>query len=179
MISCPRRIWVVGVTGSGKSTLARQLGRTHNLQVHDLDDLYWRPGWIEAPIDEFVDQVRAIVAQDSWILAGSYQRVRQLFSDRIELLVWPDLPFRVTFPRIVARSVRRAIRREPCCNGNYESLARLLFRRDSLLWWAISMHRPRRRELEESCSGSPHVRLRSQREIDRWLTSLQSEPASI
>jgi adenylate kinase family enzyme len=175
----PRRIWVVGVTGSGKSTLARELGGTLNTPVHELDNLYWRPGWTETRIDEFISQVQAIVEQDSWILAGSYQRVRQLFLDRIELLVWPDLPFRITFPRILARSVRRAITREPCCNGNHESFPRMFFRRDSLLWWAISMHRQRRRELGANCAGRAHVRLRSQREIDQWLTSLQSVPASV
>ncbi len=48
-----KRVMVVGPSGVGKSTLARGLGKVLNLPVVHLDKLYWRPGWVEPPEEEF------------------------------------------------------------------------------------------------------------------------------
>lgn len=65
-----RRIMVVGVQGAGKSTLARQLGAILGIEVTDLDQLYWRPGWVARAKTEWDEIERRLVVRESWILDG-------------------------------------------------------------------------------------------------------------
>ena len=53
-----KKILVIGSGGSGKSTFSRRLGEKLGLPVVHLDQLYWRPGWVETPKVEWVEIVR-------------------------------------------------------------------------------------------------------------------------
>ncbi len=167
--SLPPRIWVVGTCGSGKSTVARALAGRLGVEATHIDDLHWRPGWVEAPPEETARRVAEVVALPSWVIDGNYSQIRRAHMASADLTVWLDLPFRVTFWRLLVRTLLRSLRGTPCCNGNRESLSRALFHRDSILLWAITTHRRRRRQLAEDLAGRAHVRLRSQREVGRWL----------
>lgn len=49
-----KRIMVIGVSaGVGKTTFARELGEALQIKVHHLDKLYWKPGWVETPFEDF------------------------------------------------------------------------------------------------------------------------------
>ena len=165
----PARIWVVGPCGAGKSTVGLTLATRMGVELTCLDALNWRPGWQEAEPEELAADVDEVVRRPHWVIEGNYPRVGRCHMDRVQLFVWLDLPLSVTFPRLVRRGVHRSIRRVPCCNGNYETLRRTFFHPDSLLWWALTSDRPRRRRLTRELRLRPHVRLRSQRAIDRWL----------
>ena len=94
--------------------------------------------------------------------------------DAVELFVWLDLPLSVTLPRLVQRCLVRALARVPCCNGNYESLRRTFLSRDSILLWALTTHRRRKRQLTEELAGRAHVRLRSPRAVEAWVRKVAS-----
>lgn len=165
----PRRIWIVGPSGAGKSTLAAILAERLGVPAIHLDDIHWQPGWIELPKAALVERVGALVAGDAWVVDGNYSYVRNAHCARAELFVWLDAPFLTAFVRVLRRTFSRARTGELCCNGNTESLANAFFSRDSVLWWAISRHGRTRRRLAESMADKPHVRLRSQREVDAFL----------
>ena len=63
---------VMGPPGAGKSTLARQLGAFFGLPVFHLDQVWWRPGWIEAPPDAFRADVERIAALPAWVIDGNF-----------------------------------------------------------------------------------------------------------
>lgn len=159
----------MGHTGSGKSTLAEALGKARNLPIHHLDDYFWRPGWKEAPLEEFRADVDRITSGAEWVVEGNYSRARPLFQDRAELLIWLDLPLSITFPRVLGRTVARFRHRIPVCNGNLESMWMSLFTRESILWWSLSQDRRRRRSYEVEFKTRPHMRLRTPEEIRRVL----------
>ena len=69
-----KRIAIMGCSGSGKSTLARALGERLILPVYHLDQLYWKPGWVESDWDEFEQKVEEILARDAWIIDGGYSK---------------------------------------------------------------------------------------------------------
>jgi hypothetical protein len=74
-IATVKRVAVVGSGGAGKTTFARELSRRTGLPVVHLDHLYWRPGWVETPSEEWrVVQDEGLTA-DKWIVAGT-TRVR-------------------------------------------------------------------------------------------------------
>lgn len=67
-----KRVLVMGPSGSGKSTLARELGAALGIEVVHLDSLFWRPGWVEPPPDEFRAAVLEAVERPAWVIDGNY-----------------------------------------------------------------------------------------------------------
>ena len=100
-----QRIIVMGPPGSGKSTLARCLGAQHGLPVFHLDQVWWRPGWIEAPPSEFRAEVERIAALPAWVIDGNYTGTlgpRLLAADT---LIYLDVPRWLCLFRILRRTL--------------------------------------------------------------------------
>ena len=68
------RVLIIGCGGSGKSTLARQLGEKTGLPVVHLDKLFWKPGWVSVPKEEFDVIIREEIAKKQWIMDGNFDR---------------------------------------------------------------------------------------------------------
>ena len=73
-----RRLLIIGSSGSGKSTLARALGEALALPVVHLDKLYWTPGWVARPREEFDALLAAELEKDAWIMDGNFHRTLPL-----------------------------------------------------------------------------------------------------
>ncbi|MEU1391004.1 MULTISPECIES: hypothetical protein [unclassified Nonomuraea] len=141
-----RRILVAGISGAGKSTLARALSSRIAVPCHEMDGLYFAgPGWA---VDEaFPERVAAIAATSAWIFDSfGYPEVRDLLWERADTIVWLDYPRRVVMPRVLRRSLRRTVLREPVFNGNRETVAGW-FQSDHPAWWAWSQHAARQAEI--------------------------------
>jgi len=65
-----RRVVIIGPGASGKSTLALQLGEITGLPVVELDQVFWRPGLVHTPRDEWVAVQQRLVEKNEWILDG-------------------------------------------------------------------------------------------------------------
>ena len=168
-LALPSRIWVGGPCGSGKSTVAKRLAGALGVAPTHLDDIHWKPGWIESSPAEEEAALEHIVARPAWVVDGNYSKLRGPRMDAVQLFVWLDLPLNVTLPRLLSRCAVRSLKRVPCCNGNYESLWRTLFDKESILLWALTTHQRRKRQLTAELSGRTHVRLRSPRAIEAWV----------
>ena len=175
----PARLWIVGPPGSGKSTLAEILAAGLGIAPTSLDDLHWEPGWIERSWEDLRARVEPVVRGPSWVVEGNYDRVRRPLIERADLVVWLDLPLSVCLPRLLARTFDRALRGTPCCNGNREGLLRTFTTKESILWWALTMDRGRRAQLELELAGLPHVRLRHPAAVGRWLSASRPSVASV
>lgn len=136
----PRRIIVVGPSGSGKTTLSRKLARLLACPGYDIDDLYWLPGWVSRSDEDLRERLEAVVAGESWALAGNYSRTQDITWPRAELVIWLDFGLPLVFSRVVRRCLWRAFTREPICNGNYESLKMTFMSKNSLLLWVLDSH---------------------------------------
>ena len=168
----PRRIIVAGVSGVGKTTLARRIARVAEVPHTEIDGLLHGPGWTPRP--SFLHDVEDLAAQDAWVTEWQYGPARPLLAARADLLVWLDLPFWTrTFPQVVRRTVRRRIRREELWNGNIEPpFRRILTDPEHIVRWAVSTrhkYRARIPQLDAEMPELPVVRLRSRRDVERWL----------
>ena len=95
---------------------------------------------------------------DRWIIEGGYTFVRDTLLDRIEQFVWLDIPLWITFPRLVRRGIDRSVNKIPCCNGNYETLRKTFFHKDSLLLFALQHFKiTRRKALATICMIGPNA----------------------
>jgi adenylate kinase family enzyme len=171
----PRRVLVCGVTGSGKSTLAATLAGVLDLPYTEIDGLQHGPDWTPRP--QFLDEVQALAAGDAWITEWQYRAARPVLLARADLLVWLDLPFRVSMTRLVGRTVRRRVRREVLWHGNQEPPLHTFFTRpdDSILRWGISTrdkYRDRIPDVQRERPELPIVRLGSPREAEQWVRGI-------
>jgi adenylate kinase family enzyme len=65
-----KRVVIIGPGASGKSTLAGQLGEIAGLRVVELDKIFWRPGLVATPADQWVELQQKLVSENEWILDG-------------------------------------------------------------------------------------------------------------
>ena len=103
-----------------------------------------------------------------------YRRHNALALERVDVIVGLDYPRLVSLARLLRRTVRRVIRREPCCNGNIETLRRALSR-DSIIVWhfrSFASKRERIREWEANPMVPPVVRLTRPRDAETLLAAL-------
>jgi hypothetical protein len=65
-----RRVVILGRAASGKSTLARRLSNITGLPVIEVDKIFWQPGLIATPREQWVVMQEKLVAGDRWIMDG-------------------------------------------------------------------------------------------------------------
>ena len=161
---------MIGGTGSGKTTFARAVAQRLGVPHVELDALHWQPGWVEAPAEELRERVAEALAGDGWVAGGNYgSRLGTSVLEQADEVVWLDLPLPTSFWRLLRRTVRRVRTRELIWGTNRESLRQAFLSRNSILVYLLKTHRRGRRRRAELVADYPHVRLRSAREIERYL----------
>jgi len=148
------KIHVIGNSCSGKSTLGAHLATLLDVPCVDLDALNWEPDWAglnHADPPELERRIAAATAGDGWIVAGSYASFMQKVCwQRLDTVVWLDLPLRVLLWRFLDRSWRRWWSKELLWGTNYESFWGHLMvwrKEESLLWWIVTQYRPKRQRM--------------------------------
>ena len=165
-----RYVIVSSASGCGKTTVGRALAARLGVRFVELDALVHGPAWAETPDDELRRLLEPILAEPDWVVDGSYSRkLGTLVLDAADTVVWLDLPMRVWLPRLTRRTARRLARREELWNGNRESVRGALWGRGSLFVWAFRSHFRRRRSYPQSLARYDLVRLRTTKEVERWL----------
>ena len=110
--------------------------------------------------------------QDAWVVDGAYRgKLGDLVLEAADTVVWLDLPRRVWLPRLVVRTLRRALTREELWNGNRESLWGALSDDDSLVRYALANEPPRRHRYPRELARFRVARLRTPAEVDAFLRS--------
>jgi adenylate kinase family enzyme len=177
MVFIGKRINVVGVSGSGKTTFAERIAERLGVPHVEMDALYWQPNWGEPPLDEFRARVSDALKGDAWTIDGNYRKVRDIVWGRADTVVWLDFPFLLVLWRVVCRTFNRGIKGEVLWGTNRERLWENLFSKDSIIWWAITTYRRRKREYpvmfqQPQYAHVNFIRLHSQKEVDAWLISI-------
>jgi adenylate kinase family enzyme len=171
----PARVLFYGVTGSGKSSAAHAYAAASGLPEFSADDdIGWLPGWQQRSVEQQREIATDVAARDSWVLDSAYGVWRDIVVPRAELVVALDYPRWLSLGRLIRRSVRRVVTRQPVCNGNVETLARL-FAKDSIFYWHFnSFARKKRvfRAWQADPDMPPVLVFRKPRELDNWLTQV-------
>jgi len=171
-----RRVNVIGGSGSGKTTVGRALATRLGVPFVELDELHWtHPNWELPELDEFRGRVETATLGERWVVDGSYGKARDLVWSRADTVVWLDLPFGLMLWRIVRRTVGRVRSGERLWGLQRETFRNTFLSRDSLLLFALRTQRRRARLYRDWLARPEYVhldlvRLRSQAEIDRWLS---------
>jgi adenylate kinase family enzyme len=85
-----KRIAVTGPVGAGKSRLADELGEVLGIRVLHLDAMFWKPGWVATPPDEFEAMQRRELAGESWIVDAQFDDMLPDWLEVADTVVFVD-----------------------------------------------------------------------------------------
>jgi adenylate kinase family enzyme len=160
---------VIGCGGSGKSRLARELGRRLDLPVIHLDSHYWRPGWVETPMEEWIALQPELFAGDAWIADGNFHSTLRYRTTRADTVVFLDLSRAACLRGALGRLLRqRGQVRSDMASGCPERFDLTFLR---WIWNFRTVARPRMFEIlgEFERAGGRVITLRSRGAVAQFL----------
>jgi hypothetical protein len=165
---------VAGPAGAGKSTLAERLCGRLTVPFTQFESFYHAPGWTVR--ETWREDVLSFVAGPSWAIEWQGEDVREELTARTQVLVWLDHPRVMTVGRTLVRTVKRRLGHgTPIPGDNVEGPLRTFFTEpDHILKQAWRGHpviraRVRRVIAEDRYPDLVVVRLRGQRQVEKWL----------
>lgn len=175
-----RRINVIGTTGSGKSHFSRALAKRLGVDYIQLDQLHWKPAWVESTTEEFLGKLASKVAASSWVIDGSYSKANVLKWRYADTIIWLDYSFVRTFYQLFCRTIERIRTRQEVWpgTGNIETWRGTFGTSDSILVWCLRTYAKNRRayralQLSHQYRHIRMVRLRSPREASEFLAGVR------
>src|SRR5271170_551457 len=104
-----KRVVILGRGASGKSTLAKRLGEITGLPVVELDKVFWRPGLVATPPEEWAAAQELLVSKDRWIIDGDLGQF-DVIETRLraaDTVIFLDFSFSCCARRAIKRSRER------------------------------------------------------------------------
>lgn len=132
-------------------------------------DIGWLPGWVERDHAEQNRMVEEIAARDEWVFDSFYSRWSDRLIPRAEAIVALDYPRWVSLARLLRRTVRRMVLRERVCNGNTETLPRVVARDSIIRWHFTSFANKKARIRAYQEAGLPVLHFTSPNQLKQWL----------
>jgi len=82
---------IIGSSGAGKSTLSRAIQARTGYELFHIDQLYWKPHWVESSQEELRTKLQAVVEKDTWIIDGNYNATIDLRLKYADTIVFLDV----------------------------------------------------------------------------------------
>lgn len=139
--------------------MAAELARKLAVPHLELDSAFWGPGWTIRDNEEFHDRVRAVIAQESWVVDGNYGTAVDLMSASADILIWLKLPLRRSLPRLLKRTLSRIATGKLLWGENRETIGKVFFERDGILYYAIKAHRKNMKKYGGFWEAFPKVKM--------------------
>jgi adenylate kinase family enzyme len=160
----------VGSGGAGKTTFARELSHRTGLPIVHLDHLYWSPGWIETPSDEWRSVLQDRLTSDTWIADGNYAGTYDVRFSRADTIIVLALSRWTCFSRVLWRSLSNHGRsvQAPGCPEHIDT--------KFLKWvWRFQVNSlPLLNEaIQEFAGDSRVIELKTKQEVKRFLASCE------
>jgi adenylate kinase family enzyme len=166
-----RRIAIVGATAVGKSTLAERLATLLGIPAYHLDELYWHPGWVRTPEDEWEELLRELVARDRWIIDGGFTKTMRMRFEAADTLIFLDLPRWASFASVFQRRLLHRVRPAPGMAPGCRPMFNLRLLR--WIWTFPEDHRPVILEaLCDYAEGRNVIHIRSRSDVRSLVRSL-------
>jgi len=168
-----KRILVIGSSGAGKSTFARRLSEATGLKIVHLDQLFWKPNWVEPTKEEWRETLEEILQNEAWIIDGNYSGTLDLRIQRADTVIFLDFPRAVCVWRVLKRvAFYRKGKRPDMAAGCDE---RFDWDFVKLTWNYPKRSKPKIESLLESYQDKLKViRLASNKEVEAFFMNLKS-----
>lgn len=165
-----KRILVIGPCGAGKSTVAARLSAILELPVIHLDQLHWKPGWIEGSKEELHAVLEPVLQQDRWLIDGNYGSTMERRLKRADTVIYLDYPIPLCLWRAARRVWQFRGRSRPDMTEGCPERFDLEFFRYILNW-----NTGPRIRTETLLTGSKEkvLRFASPRQLECWIGNLE------
>ena len=167
------KINIVGISGSGKSTFAKKIADKLHHPYIELDSIYWRSDWKHNP-NFLTDLNSSLSANSSYVLDGNYASSDHLKWKGIDLVIWLDYSFHLSFYRCLTRTIKRLITKECLWGSNKETIYNILGK-NSILYFMVTHYYKNKKKFENDMvnhSNITFIRLRTPKEAEAFLQSL-------
>ena len=167
----PRKVLVIGSGGSGKTTLSKAVAARTGLPLIHLDRLFWHPGWVPTPDDEWDAIILELTQRDAWIMDGNYGRTLATRLAAADTVIFLDVAPLVCLWRIFKRRLRTRGVRPDVAPGCPERL------NWEFVHWVLTYRKRRRpgilRQLAAARPDQRIVILRTSAEMRRFIDSVR------
>jgi len=173
MLERTTRIMIVGQPGSGKSTLARVLGEILGLPVIHIDQIHWKPGWVERPKEEKLPLMIEAHSRDQWVFEGGFSTTWPERASRAGMVIWLDFPLTVRAWRVLRRIVSHYGQTRPDLADDCPEH----FSWEFIKWIWDTRTTARKKHLEFYSSlpeNKPKYRLRNRHEVAAFTAKLRA-----
>jgi adenylate kinase family enzyme len=168
-----RRVMVIGTGGAGKTTLARRLAERLALPLVELDNVFWRPGWVASPAAEFREAVGRLAATPAWIMDGNYSNTYDPRMPIADTILWLDYSRLTCMWSVLARTARGYGRTRKGLPP--ECPERIDMEFFAYVWTFRAVHRPRIvAGLDTYAKEGRIERFESRKEAERFLVTVES-----
>jgi len=174
------KIVIVGTTGSGKTTFAGRLSVLTGIPHFELDGLFWKPDWQEAPREEFREKIISVTDKSKWIIDGNYAWNQDITIGRADTVIWLDCSKLLSLYRVLTRSLRRIINKKPLWQNNKESLIRIISPKNSILFFAWRSYIKKKNRYNKLFAGESTlnlIRITGKRDENEFWNNLKKNPA--
>lgn len=171
-----QRVIVIGPCGAGKSTLAIKLSAQLMLPLYHMDQLNWKPGWVESSKAEIAERLSAILSADRWLIEGNYSGTLAPRLAHADTVVYLDYPISLCVRRLLRRIWTYRGRTRPDMTDGCPERFDLSF-----LFYVMRWNAGPRIKTETLLVGHSDklVRLQGPAALDRWIANLAAIPAPI
>jgi adenylate kinase family enzyme len=167
------RVAVVGSGGAGKTTFSLELARRTGLPIVHLDHLYWSPGWIEMPSEEWRLVLEERLIAEEWIADGNYAGTYDVRFSRADTIIILTLSRWICVSRVLWRSLSnhgRSVQAQGCPEHIDVKFLKWV-------WRYQSNSRPILNDaVREFAASSKVIELTTKREVKRFLASVGDIP---
>lgn len=180
-ISIMKKINVIGTTGSGKSTFAKALADRIDCPYIQMDQLFWKPNWVESTDDEFMPKVKDAVSGDAWVLDGNYSRTNDIKWENADAIIWVDFSYFRTLLQLFKRTIMRIITKQELWTGtgNRESFGKSFMSKKSIFVWFYKNYKTNKSRYSElmispKVTHITFIRLRNPKEVRQFMQGINA-----
>ena len=159
------RICIIGGSGTGKTTLANNLGEQLKLPVCHIDGIHHLENWKVRDKDERDKIILEKIAEDKWIIDGTYHSTLKQRLDKSDYVIYLDYSTIAQIKGVLGRFLKNHGKEKEEIPGCKEKMSWQFF------WWVVNWRKNKRQgiieAIQETDSRKIHI-FKSRRELNKW-----------